>query len=774
MSAAFGHLTSIMNGKSWVRAMRAFRMVTAVLLQHYIEDTPKTFEEISTYLEQVRQHPTGQHWVDNFIKPTLLAHQFLRAEREGNWLFQQLCIERMLPYFFSAGHIHYARYLAWHLLEMRNLPENVKSDLMAGAHVCRHIEGTWNSVSSDQFGEQTAIKKGKGGMTGMTLSPDLVAEWIDSFPVFAYLSDAMELVYAQPTSIHPPQVKHKEEGKRRCQFDVDDRKLLEEELSKHSHPLTVNSPSLYNIVNGQVASDNINVNKALVIGKKMAVSFQQSLPNGFHSKISTPVKTMELLKQGVKVGSKIVYDLEGIFLRLLMVGKQRDIQLETIFSYELSAVPTSIIDEYGCLRKGNKSNLANRLAVIEKNPLQPCIVIVDVQQLLYHICWPHGGDASCLVNNIQQHMEKYPSKCEKILVFDKYEDNSAKDHERMRRAGEGSTKYNLTVNAPLPARESVMRNKHNKRSLSKVLASFDMGNNVTVECQDDGGFGHEEADVTMVAYMLQVAEYSKVVRILSDDTDVFVLLVYWVWKAQLYTSCRVQMENWNGRILDINATCIQLGSKCLQLLGLHALTGCDTVSYPFSKGKVGALKILQTADFPDLSDKLGEEETSKEELLVIGQTVFDALYNQLPGTKMSQARYNLYTRKKGKPLRIMALPPTDENLLLHVQRAHLQMILWKSADKQRPPMLDIRQYGWTSKDGIPSPSISSNPPAPPGLTDILSCGCKSQGNACSSSSCSCHKNHLSCTVYCKCASSGDCKNPFHVADYTSDDEGDNE
>ena len=94
-----------------------------------------------------------------------------------------------------------------------------------------------------------------------------------------------------------------------------------------------------------------------------------------------------------------------------------------------------------------------------------------------------------------------------ILKFDKYEDLSTKDYERMRHAGESSTRYNLTVNAPFPIRETVMKNTHNKRS----LASLDMGSIVTVE---NGVFSHEEADVTMIAYMLQVPDYSEVIRVM--------------------------------------------------------------------------------------------------------------------------------------------------------------------------------------------------------------------------------------------------------------------
>ena len=92
------------------------------------------------------------------------------------------------------------------------LPETAKVDLLAGAHVCRHSEGGWNSVSGDQFGEQTAIKTGKGGLKGMTLSPELVTEWIDSFPISVYLSDAMERRYIKSirlTRQHRPNTQKK-------------------------------------------------------------------------------------------------------------------------------------------------------------------------------------------------------------------------------------------------------------------------------------------------------------------------------------------------------------------------------------------------------------------------------------------------------------------------------------------------------------------------------------------------------------------------------------
>ena len=318
-------------------------------------------------MEEARKHPTGSHWVDNFLKPTILAHQFIRAEREGNWLFQQLCLERMLPYFFSAGHFHYARYIPWHLLDMRYLlPPEAKADLLAGALVCRHREGYWNSVSGDQFGEQTAIKSGKGGLKGMTLSPELVTEWIYSFPISVYVSDAMESMYTQADQLPntSSQTKHKEGGNKRRKLDFDDRETISSELAKHSHPLTNPCEVLYNSVIGQVAPTDVNVDDAVDIGQTMAGSFRNTLPNGFHGKISNKVKTMEQLKRGINFGGKTIFDLEAIFIRLLVVGQHRKLQLTTIFQYELCSVPPSLIDEYGCLRNGNKSILCNRLGVV--------------------------------------------------------------------------------------------------------------------------------------------------------------------------------------------------------------------------------------------------------------------------------------------------------------------------------------------------------------------------------------------------------------------------
>ena len=130
-----------------------------------------------------------------------------------------------------------------------------------------------------------------------------------------------------------------------------------------------------------------------------------------------------------------------------------------------------------------------------------------------------------------------------------------------------------------------MKNKNNEREVSALLSRHNYGKRTTVESQSDGLYGHDEADTTILPFVLKAAsEGHKVIRVLSDDTDIFCLLVYWVYKMNIMAN--IQMENCEGRVLCIKSTCKYLGAKCLQLLGIHYLTGSDITSYLYGEGKV--------------------------------------------------------------------------------------------------------------------------------------------------------------------------------------------
>ena len=91
-------------------------------------------------------------------------------------------------------------------------------------------------------------------------------------------------------------------------------------------------------------------------------------------------------------------------------------------------------------------------------------------------------------------------------------------------------------------------------------------------------------------------------------------------------------------------------------------------------------------------------------------------------------------------------------------------MLWKAADQKGPPKVDITQFGWEVKGGIPSLCVDTGLPAPQGLIDVINCGCMSEGKACSTESFNCHNNNVSCTVFCACSAADGCCNPYTMRD----------
>ena len=92
--------------------------------------------------------------------------------------------------------------------------------------------------------------------------------------------------------------------------------------------------------------------------------------------------------------------VEALFSRLLIIGQSTNINLATVFEYELCAVHPSIIDEFGILLKMSKGQLVKKIAIVSTEPFNPDYVIVDAGQLLYHIAWPSGRTVSTIATSM--------------------------------------------------------------------------------------------------------------------------------------------------------------------------------------------------------------------------------------------------------------------------------------------------------------------------------------------------------------------------------------
>ena len=70
-------------------------------------------------------------------------------------------------------------------------------------------------------------------------------------------------------------------------------------------------------------------------------------------------------------------------------------------------------------------------------------------QLFYRIIWPHDRSSSELIASNEEHLSNYPKTSTKIVVFNKYQDISAKDHDRMQQASGAVLDY-LSIASHLP------------------------------------------------------------------------------------------------------------------------------------------------------------------------------------------------------------------------------------------------------------------------------------------------------------------------------------
>ena len=112
------------------------------------------------------------------------------------------------------------------------------------------------------------------------------------------------------------------------------------------------------------------------------------------------------------------------------------------------------------------------------------------------------------------------------------------------------------------------------------------------------------------------------------------------------------------------------------MIGLHSLTGCDTVTAFAGKGKYKALQLaLSNASYARSLLAIGANLVLTEETMV----TVEAFVCQLYGKKCVSVdilRFERHCAKGGK-VAPEALPPCQSSLRLHITRANYQAAIWR-------------------------------------------------------------------------------------------------
>ena len=123
------------------------------------------------------------------------------------------------------------------------------------------------------------------------------------------------------------------------------------------------------------------------------------------------------MKKVVVVNDKAIFDTETLFARLMVVSQQRGMEMIYIFQYERIPVTPSLIDNFGCLRKGDKTVLVKCLGVPVNSPPAPDMVLVDASQLLFHVVWPVAGTAGDLASSFGVRLSRYHPEAQNLVCL---------------------------------------------------------------------------------------------------------------------------------------------------------------------------------------------------------------------------------------------------------------------------------------------------------------------------------------------------------------------
>ena len=339
------------------------------------------------------------------------------------------------------------------------------------------------------------------------------------------------------------------------------------------------------------------------------------------------------------------------------------------------------------------------------------------------------------------------------FVADQYPEHSIKANEKSRRAAQGSTLVKIYgKNQATPAQwKKYLSSGKNKEALilflidcwkdsqsedltgltlyatraheclkiSPASQSTVVETTEVVELECD----HEEADTRLLLHAKHASDHGfSVVAIKSPDTDVFLLMVAMEqnFSADLYF---VTGNQNHSRIISLKKVCDKVGSEiCNSIIGFHTFTGCDSVSSFHGKGKRKAWKVLSdNTKSKEAFEILGNEVDPTDETCEMLMEYVCALYGHKDITSVNEVRYSMFRLGNFSD---ECLPPTEDCLEKHIQRANHQAFIWKRSLVAFIVPPSPVGNGWELKDDELTIQWMTSYVAPDQLLEFVNCGCK--------------------------------------------------
>ena len=182
------------------------------------------------------------------------------------------------------------------------------------------------------------------------------------------------------------------------------------------------------------------------------------------------------------------------------------------------------------------------------------------------------------------------------VVFDGYLEKTTKDHAHKKRYSVASMDIVLSIESELQCEKDVyLSNPINKQNFINLLSQYLWKKGISIEqCTKD-------ADLSIVRCAMKKA-MKKDTIIIADDTDILVLAVHYLEELNPPKNIYMFRPSSNTYV-DLKSVQNNIPKPVRsQILSIHAISGCDTVSQLYGIGKDKLFK--QLCKNPDKTSQL--------------------------------------------------------------------------------------------------------------------------------------------------------------------------
>ncbi|KAF3842712.1 hypothetical protein F7725_001561 [Dissostichus mawsoni] len=386
-----------------------------------------------------------------------------------------------------------------------------------------------------------------------------------------------------------------------------------------------------------------------------------------------------------------------------------------------------------------KSTLKKSLQVevSRRNAGDEDVTVIDGSALLWTIHWPADGTVADFIDNVKTRLISYLSESDVYLIFDGYYDYSIKSVTRDVWETVVNRKHHLLLSTKLPAQKVVLSSIENKKQLNLLLfkeLTEDRLFHLRGTNKHKGGLmphrdqdgrkkepnelenQQEEADTIIVQQVLACAREAHQISVVSDDTDVFVLLLHHYHQAGLDVTH-------HGIPQQGKSNSGHQGDTVQNLLPAHAISGCDTVSSYYGLGKGSVIKVLKAGY--EVS-AIGNIDAPFQQVLDPATAFISACYGIKENTDMSHTRILVWGERMEKDICLL------QTLLLYHQqmKPSLRMLRGPLSGNVvvKSQSLNPEEFGW-KKDTCNRSLIPTHLPedakrVPDYILEMIRCGCK--------------------------------------------------